>query len=144
MMLDPTNKTVKLCVEGIEQEMSGNVQRASALYQDAWNVGENDLEWCIAAHYMARVQNDPQLALSWNKKALQHADKTGEDNIRSFYPSLYLNVGKSYEDIGEYEQAGIYYNRGLALFDALPDNILGNMTREGIKRGIERIDKKRS
>ena len=65
--------------------------------------------------------------------------KVIEDDIQDFYPSLYLNVGKSYEDLGNWEEARRYYQLGANKTYLLPDTELGKVTSKGIANGIERI-----
>ncbi len=59
----------------------------------AWEAPTDDYEACVAAHYEARHQEGPQDALHWNQEALARAEVVGDDRVRSFYPSLYLNMG---------------------------------------------------
>lgn len=139
MSIDPNNPVVKLCAQGVQAEMQGRVTEAADLYMQAWDSRTNENESCIAAHYVARVQSDVAQALHWNTTALFHAGQVTDDLIAAFYPSLYLNVGKSYEDMGEYEDAKKYYLLGAEKVSLLPDDKLGNMTKDAIKRGLDRI-----
>jgi hypothetical protein len=140
MNVDPNDPIVKLCAQGIQEEMSGNIIAATELYNKAWQLKTTDCQACIVAHYMARVQTSNEDALHWNLLALQHADKTGE-NIEAFYPSLYLNVGKSYEDIGNTAEARKHYELGKEKVNLLPDDPLGNLTKEALTRALERVSK---
>lgn len=139
MNVDPGNHVVKLCAQGIEAEMKGNTSLALGLYQKAWTIRTNDYESCIAAHYMARLQADPVNMLKWNMEALHFADKVTDGSVTLFYPSLYLNVAKSMEDTGNFSEAGKYYRLGAAQLDILPADRLGDITRDAIKRGLDRI-----
>ena len=139
MSIDPNNPIVKLCAEGIQAEMEGNTTLAGNRYNLAWEGRTNDYDACIIAHYMARIQTSPQDTLHWNLEALNHADKVDDDSVALFYPSLYLNIGKSYEDLGNNAEARKYYSLGDELADPLPDDRLGNMTRDGIRRGLLRL-----
>jgi hypothetical protein len=70
---------------------------ARLLYQQAWDVSTDDYEACIAAHYLARCQDDPAESLRWNQPALSCADLVNDERVRDFYPSLYLSLGRAYE-----------------------------------------------
>ncbi len=50
-----------------------------------------------------------QDTLHWNQEALARADAVGDSRVRSFYPSLYLNMGHSYEVLGNRAEASRYY-----------------------------------
>jgi hypothetical protein len=107
--IDPNNPVVKLCAEGIGIELAGKAVEAAALYRRAWEARTNEFEACIAAHYLARVQRTPQETLRWNEAALRHAERADPSRITDFYPSLYLNLGKSHEDTGNREEARRFY-----------------------------------
>lgn len=139
MQVDPQDPIVQLCSEGIQQEMTGNTTAAAKLYTKAWQEKTTDYHACIVAHYMARVQTTHEDALHWNMLALQHAEKVGDESIEAFYPSLCLNVGKSYEDLGNKEEAMKYYNAGQEKVHLLPKDGLGNLTRDALQRALQRI-----
>jgi hypothetical protein len=41
--------------------------------------------------------------------ALARAEAVGDERVRCFYPSLYLNLGQAYEDLGNQAEAQKYY-----------------------------------
>ena len=97
--MDPNNPVVKLCAAGISEEMAGRRGEAAKLYLDTWSSRTSDYEACIAAHYVARLQSTPEDVLRWNSEALRFAESANDSELRGFFPSLYLNLGKSYEDL---------------------------------------------
>ena len=113
--MDLNNPVIKLCVAGTQAEFKGQLEKARSLYQQACDVAQDDYEACIAAHYRARFQDDPLEKLYWNQVALQRAEAVGDDRVREFYPSLYLNMGQSYELLGKLEDAQRYYDMAAAL-----------------------------
>lgn len=138
MAIDPENPVVQLCAKGIQEEMSGNIVAACALYTQAWEQKSTEYEAAIVAHYMARIQTTTEEVLHWNLQALLHADKVGDDSIHAFYPSLYLNIGKAYEDLGNISEAIKNYELGAEKTDLLPNDALGKLTRDALTRGLER------
>lgn len=140
MEIDPNNPVVKLCAEGIAAEMAGRVAKAAALYQQAWEARSDDYDACIVAHYMARVQSSAAEVLRWNQSALDHAGTVADpERVKAFYPSLHLNLGKSYEDMGDAAESRKYYElaeRGAA---TLPDGRLTEMVRHGAADGLLRV-----
>lgn len=100
--MDPENPIVRLCVEGMRMEAEGNSEVARSHYQRAWDTAADDYEACIAAHYLARQQENDHEALHWNQEAIRRAEAADDERMESFYPSLYLNMGKSYEEAGEH------------------------------------------
>ncbi len=110
--MDVENPVIKLCMEGSRAELEGRAADAHLLYQQAWEVAQDDYEACIAAHYVARHQARPKETLRWNQTALDRAEAVGDARVQAFYPSLYLNMGHAYELLGDPEEAQRYY--GLA------------------------------
>lgn len=140
MNFDTDNPVVRLCATGITTEGTGDMSAAYAMYEEAWNTATNDLEWFIAAHYLARHQS-PIEQLKWNEISLQHALKVEDPAIKGSFPSLYLNLGKSYEDWGDMQEAAENYKQAALYADHLPSDGYGNMTRAGIAAALERVKK---
>ena len=69
------------------------------------------------------------------KYALQMDDETVKDTL----PSLYLNIGKCYEDLGDFENAKMNYETAFSFANFLPDDGYGNMIKTGINNGLERV-----
>jgi tetratricopeptide (TPR) repeat protein len=108
--MDSNNPVVKLCVEGTQAKFRGQIDLARSFYQKAWESAQDDYEACIAAHYVARHQDDPQKRLHWNQVALEKANAVADGRVDEFYPSLYLNMGQSFELLGKREEAKRYYD----------------------------------
>lgn len=140
MLYDNSRPAVQRCIEGIETEMSGDIGKASALYQEAWLLSSNDLEYATSAHYLARIQTDAAEALRWNLLALEHAEKIRNEDTAALFPSLYLNAAKAYEDVGSFQQAQHYYLLADKFKEDLPDDGYGEMIRRGIRAGLERVE----
>jgi len=136
--MDPDNSVVKLCVEGMEQESKGNHEAASRLFQFAWEQSSDDFERCIAAHYVARHQS-PDGALVWNQRSLDLARAVNDERVRGFFPSLYLNMGKAYEELGNLKDARQFYAMTEEVLNSLPDNQYGRNLRDAAQRALKRV-----
>ena len=108
--IDIANPIVKLCMGGTQAEFEGRIESARELYRKAWKASTNDYEACIAAHYMARHQDSADETLRWNREALHRANAVGDDSVAEFYPSLYLNMGHSYELVGNPAEAKKFFD----------------------------------
>ncbi len=108
--MDLTNPVIRLCAEGTRAEFEGRRDEACALYMQAWEAARDAYDACVAAHYVARCQEKPEEMLRWNQEALNRADAVGDDRIQSFYPSLYLNMGRAHELLGNQTEARRYYD----------------------------------
>lgn len=139
MQFDPNNKVVQLCAEGMELEGQGKKNEALQLFQRAWNIATNDFEKFTSAHYVARHQESTENKLQWDETALNLALKINSDNIKVALPSLYLNVAKCYEDLGDFPNARTNYENAIYHANLLPDDGYGNMIKGGIRDGLSRI-----
>lgn len=139
MEFDPNNKIVKLCAQGMDMEGKGKPEEASKLFLQAWDEATIDFEKFTVAHYLARHQKSVSDKLKWDETALQLALKINDDTVKGTYPSLYLNIGKCYEDLNDFDTARKNYQLALSYTNQLPDNGYGDMIKGGIKNGIERV-----
>lgn len=137
--MDPNNPVVKLCAQGMQAEAEGDHALALDLFTRAWEARQDDYEACIAAHYLARQQENPTDVLHWNWLALQHAEAVGGEEVRGFYPSLYLNMGWSHEVLGDLEAANRCYELAEARLGDVPDGPYRDVVAGGIAAGKERL-----
>ncbi len=138
MRFDSSNKIVQLCVRGMEQEGLNNGLAAKAFYEEAWTKAVSATEKYIAAHYLARQQVIPLEKLHWNQQALDIALGAAEDSARDSMPSLYLNLAKDYEDLGDREKAHELYQKALTYVPHLPADGYSQLIEGGIRMGLQR------
>jgi hypothetical protein len=139
--MNPENAIVKLCAAGMKAELGGNPEDAKKLFMQAWGSAADDYELCIAAHYVARHQESPSEMLRWNQLALNHASAVRDESVNGFYASLYLNLGYSFEVLGETGKAKIQYEEAAKRLKHLSDMRYAAIVKDGITRGLERISK---
>ena len=113
--MDTNNPVIQLCIQGAQAEFEHRLDDAKSLYQQAWEFHTDDYEACIAAHYVARFQDSAEESLRWNQIALERAGAVNDERVKEFYPSLYLNLGRSYEVTGNQSEAQRYYDLAAAL-----------------------------
>jgi tetratricopeptide (TPR) repeat protein len=104
------NPVIKLCLAGTQAELQGKIDEARSLYQNAWEAAQDDYDACIAAHYVARHQANDREKLYWNQVALDKANAVTDGSVQEFYLSLFLNMGQSYERLGNGKEAKRYYD----------------------------------
>ena len=139
MEFDPDNPVVQLCVKGMNAEGEGKIEEAHELFQQAWDSATNNFEAFTAAHYLARNQKDPNDVLKWNLEALTLSDTIQDEGMKGQYPSLYLNVAKSYENLRNKEDAARYYQMAADSAEHLPAGKYTDMIRSGIGAGLKRV-----
>jgi len=105
MEFSPFNNVVKLSLQGMDMEEKGKPGEALKLFLQGWNEATNDFEKFIAAYYVARHQETIPGKLKWLETALQFALKINDDAVKSAFPSLYSNIAKCYEELGDRDKA---------------------------------------
>lgn len=144
MEIDPNNPVVQLCQQGMTAEFEGRIDEARRLFMQAWDARQDDYDACIAAHYVARSQERPEEVLRWNQAAVDHAARVSErdsehDSVRGFYPSLLLNLGWSYETLGDREQALTCYQQAAQRLADLPAGPYREVVEGGIANALQRV-----
>jgi hypothetical protein len=107
--MDMASRSVQLCVAGAQAEFDHNADEAAHLYAAAWQVATNDYDGCVAAHYLGHLESDPIEALGWHLEALERAQRLEAQTKAAFLPSLYVNLGQAYEQMGYVDEAARYY-----------------------------------
>lgn len=102
---DPNNAIIKLCMSGLGLEDSGNSEDAITMFHKAWHEATDDYERFIVSYHLARIQKSISDKLKWTKTSLQCALKINDDNVKSAYSTLYLNIAKCYEELGDFDNA---------------------------------------
>jgi tetratricopeptide (TPR) repeat protein len=95
---------------------SGKADQARPLFEQAWNLGQQSGEDCLAvdaAHMMAIVEPADQ-AIDWSERAIAYAEKSKDEAARNWLGPLYNNLGWTYHDQREFEKALDIHQRALA------------------------------
>jgi tetratricopeptide (TPR) repeat protein len=137
--MNPDNPVVQLCLAGMQAEGEGNHEQARTLFTQAWETASDEYEACVAAHYVVRQQESPEEMLRWNQESLRLAEAVGDERVRDFFPSLLLNLGYSYEVLGNADEARRYYELAAQRAELLPADRYGKIVRDGIARGQQRV-----
>ena len=121
MEFSPSNNVVRLCLRGMDLEGKGDFEEASRLFVQAWNEATNDFERFLAAHYVSRHQKLLTDRLKWLETALHLALKINDDSIRAAFPSLYSNIAKCFEQLGDPDNAKRNYELATSFKNAPSD-----------------------
>jgi rifampin ADP-ribosylating transferase len=89
----------------MEMEGKDQPEEAGRLFLLAWNESTNDFEKFLAAYYVARHQENPSDKLKWYETSLQFALKVNNEMVNGALATLYANIAKCYEDIGDADKA---------------------------------------
>ena len=118
---DPNNVVIKLCMSGMRLEDSGDIEDAITMFHKAWNEASDDYERFIAAYHLARQQKSITDKLKWMETSIQCALNINDDNVKSAYSTLYLNIAKCYEELCDSDNAKRNYELSNSYKGAPPD-----------------------
>jgi len=121
MEFNPHNPVIQRCMQGMDQAEKGRAEAAAALFLQAWNEATNDFEKFIAAHFVARQQQDARDQLQWLHTALQHGLSVNSDAVKSALPSLYSNMAQCYATLGDADNESKYRALAASAGEQLPD-----------------------
>ncbi|MEV6851761.1 hypothetical protein [Actinoplanes sp. NPDC051411] len=137
--MDLGNPVLKLCQNGMLAEAQGRTSEARALFEEAWAARTDDYDACVAAHYLARHQEEPAEILRWNEEALRRATAVGDERVAAFYPSLHVGVAMARERLGAEAAARAAFLRAAEYDAALPADAYGEQLRTAIADGVRRL-----
>ena len=108
MEFSPNNNVVKICLQGMEMEDQGDLEKAGKLFLQAWNEATGDFEKFTAGFYVARHQKSVPDRLRWLETVLEYGSKINNDTVKSAFPALYQNIARCFEDLGDADNAEKY------------------------------------
>ncbi len=93
---------------------SGEWEISKPLFLRAYEYGiENSLDtYTLDAAHMMGIVEPPDKQLDWNLKALKIAEETSDTNCKGWLGPLYNNIGWTYHEQANYDQALIYFQKG--------------------------------
>ena len=95
---------------------SGDKPAARPLFLEAWEeaVQAGEDFYAVDAAHMNAIVEPPEQQMAWNLKAVEIAEKSHDERARNWLGSLYNNIGWTYHDAGQYEQALATFQKALA------------------------------
>ena len=119
--------------------VDGDPIAAHALFTQAWEARRDAYEASIAAHFLARHQPSTELALHWNCVAVEQAQTVGTPRAHPLLASLFLNLGNSYLNVVNLDEATVAAARGTDALAYLPAGGYRDFVATGLERLRSRI-----
>ncbi|MEA2096545.1 MAG: tetratricopeptide repeat protein [Candidatus Cloacimonadota bacterium] len=93
---------------------SGEWEISKPILLKAYEFGvENDLDiYTLDAAHMMGIVEPPDKQLGWSLKALKIAEETSDTNCKGWLGPLYNNIGWTFHDLKEYDQALSFFQKG--------------------------------
>src|SRR5437867_8231633 len=94
---------------------SGGVDDAKRLFLQAFDLAVKSKEdfYAVDAAHMVAIVESPENQLEWNLKALDLAENSLDERARNWRGSLNNNIGWSYFDGGEFQEALFMFEKAL-------------------------------
>lgn len=110
---------------------AGVPETAVPLFKQAYEIGlatgaSDDLT-IDAAHMLGIAMPTSEAQMEWNLIALDLAEKTTDEKASGWRGSLYNNIGWTYHDMGQYEQALAIFERTLAYYETEKPEQISNI-----------------
>jgi len=109
MEFSQNNHIVKLCLQGMAMEEQQRTEEAGNLFLQAWNKSTNDFERFLAAHCIARSQQNIDHKLHWFEQGLKLATALDNEMSRSAIPFIHLNIAECYEQSADLHHASKHH-----------------------------------
>ncbi|MDG4839251.1 hypothetical protein O7631_22250 [Micromonospora sp. WMMD967] len=139
---DPTMTRI---VEAVQLGQAGDPtearHRLTALWDEIGAAGDA-LHRCTVAHYLADLQETPEVEVVWDERALAAVtDLTDERaqqhhhalQVRAFLPSLHLNLADVHRRLRDPDRARAHLSTARSLAEHLPADQYGDLVRAGIQ-----------
>ena len=120
---------------------AGDKEQARPLFEQAWALAQKIGEpgYAVDAAHMLGILDAPNQA--WNLKALALAESSSDERARRWQGSLYNNVGWSYFDVGEYDQALAIFARALRLREEQDNPTTIRIARWAVARTLRALNR---
>jgi tetratricopeptide (TPR) repeat protein len=103
---------------------SGDPGVARGYFLKAFDLADNiDADfYAVDALHMLGIVDPPEKQMDWNVRALEIAERSEDERARKWRGSLYNNMGWTYHDMGEYENALRMFEKSLAFREEADDS----------------------
>lgn len=108
MEFSPENKIVQQCIQGMALAANDQQEAARLCFEQTWDEAMVNWEKFLAAYFIARVQDDAIVKLSWLKTALHHAVLEHDLATKSACPAIYTDMAKCCVELDRHDEASQY------------------------------------
>jgi len=94
---------------------SGSPEKAAPIFLEAWDLATASGKdyWAVDVAHMLGIVEPPEKQLYWSLQALAITEKTADQRAKGWLGPLYNNVGWTYHDLGQFDTALVYFQKGL-------------------------------
>ncbi|NOZ09193.1 MAG: tetratricopeptide repeat protein [FCB group bacterium] len=124
---------------------SGSPEKAKPLFLQAWELATANGKdyWAVDVAHMLGIVEPPEKQLYWSLKALTISEKTTDPRAKGWRGPLYNNIGWTYHDLGQFDTALVYFQKGLKWREKIGDQagaLIAKWTVGRTFRSLGRLD----
>jgi len=118
-----TSRVRYLLERGRVINSSGEPLQSKECFLKAWELSKaaNLDNYAVDALHMLGIVDPPEKQLDWSIQALEIAEKSKDKRVKTWLGPLYNNIGWTYHDLGQYEKALSYFEKGLVFRQSIKD-----------------------
>ena len=121
---------------------SGNTDDARPLFLQAYDLALKSKEdpYAVDAAHMMAIVEPTEKQLQWNLKALALAEDSQDERARNWKGSLYNNIGWTYFDQRQYEDALAMFEKALEFREEQGDPTSIRIAKWGVAKALRMMD----
>ncbi len=137
----PSARVRLLLERGRLYNSAGDKDKARPYFEQAWDAGQQlgDLGLAVDAGHILGVIEAPEL--DWSLKAIELAENTNDEDARYWLAPLYNNIGWTYHERGDFEQALVAFQKALRLFEQQQDVVRVRRARWAVARSLRSLER---
>src|SRR5690348_685792 len=131
-------------VAAVELGRGGARDAARRDLEAVWDgIADDAFHRCVAAHFLADLQDDPRDELRWDERALEAVAAVTDERareydaslqVRGFLPSLHLSLADDHRRLGDADRARVFLDQARAVSDVLGEDPYGATVRDAMEK----------
>ncbi len=136
MEFGPHNNIVKLCLQGMALEETGNRVEARRLFNRAMNEATDDFEKFQVTYFIARNETDLHKKISAFETSLRYASATNDLSAQGVLYTVHENIAGCYEELNDIDEAKRHHELAASFKNKISDmGPFYHGTKADLKRG---------
>lgn len=109
-IFNPQNKIIRLCMLGMNLiEEQGDFEEGMDTLKKALSESENDFDRFIVTYKTAKYEKESSIKLRLLEECKQYIIKSDDYGVKSTFSTIYLDIARCYEELGDLEKAKANY-----------------------------------
>jgi tetratricopeptide (TPR) repeat protein len=121
----------------------GETENATKIFTKAYEYGlDHNLDlYTVDAAHMLGIVDSPEKQIRWNETAFEIVEKSEDQRCQGWFGALANNLGWTYFDLGNYEKALVYFQKGYDWRQQHSDEIATRIAKWSIARCLRAMER---